>query len=271
MPSRKKAKGKARKAAKEAEAVRAEENESQAVAEMAANQRQEESLEAQMQRLIINATSSKHCRHGCPSLSTDESNIFKDFINAYLATSSKQNKVVEGLVAAYEVTEVEYADVYDSKLEAVISIFLSRGTQRILDGDNRQAQLYAMLACYFENYMALCLLKTQAINNSTNPVELESADDHTLVSYYRKRIPCSCLDRKYKEVKSVKKTGLCYNQNCSLPDGRVERSKMLCCTRCGLANYCSVECQRANWNQHREVCAKTAEEKATFIALAEQS
>ena len=77
-------------------------------------------------------------------------------------------------------------------------------------------------------------------------VELLSADDHTVVQFFRKRIPCSCLDEKYKEVKSVKKMGLCRNPNCSLPDhGRVERSKMFSCARCGNVNYCSVECQRA--------------------------
>ena len=94
----------------------------------------------------------------------------------------------------------------------------------------------------------------------TKILELQSADDHTLVSYYRKRIPCSCLDKKYKEVKSVKKMGLCRNPNCSLPDnGRVERRKMFSCTRCGVVNYCSVKCQRADWNRHRKGCGKTAE------------
>ena len=60
MPSRKKAKGKARKAAKEA---KAKEEESRAVVEVEADQRtmQDESVEALLHRLIINAVLQKPC------------------------------------------------------------------------------------------------------------------------------------------------------------------------------------------------------------------
>ena len=266
MPSRKKAKGKARKAAKEAEAAKAEE-ESQAV--ILANQVQKRSLEAQIERLIINAVSPKLCRHGCPSpsLSPDDLKMFKDFINAYIDVFRTTNKVAEGCVTAYEATEDEYAEVYASKLDTVISLLLARGTHCILDGDNSQARTYAFLASHFEEILVLCLYRTKTTANSTNPTELGRADDHTLVSYYRKRIPCGCLDEKYKEVKSVKKMGMCYNPNCSLPDhGRVERSKMFSCARCGDVNYCSVECQRADWKKHKQYCVETAEKKAELNA-----
>ena len=117
--------------------------------------------------------------------------------------------------------------------------------------------------------MAVFLHKTRAVPNLTKAYEWHAADDHTLVSYYRKRISCSCLDEKYKEVKSVKKMGRCYNLNCHHPDGRVERSKMFSCTRCGVANYCSVECQRADWKEHKEFCDTSAEIKAAFNSFSQ--
>ena len=249
MPSRKKAKGKARRAAKAAA-----KEESQAVT---ANQRQESSLEAQMQRLVINNATPLKCRHGFVHLSPGEKKIFEDFINAFIAVFiSSQVDLWDAFITAYEATKVEYADMYSSKLDAIISMFLASGTEYILDveGDNDIARLYAMLACHFEELIAVEVRKTKAIFSWTKIFELHGADDHTLVSYYRKRISCSCLDEKYKEVKSVKKMGFCYNGSCSIPGRRVERKKMLYCTRCGEANYCSVECQKADWKGHKQFC-----------------
>ena len=143
MPSRKKAKGKARKAAKEAKAK----EESRAVVEMAANQRQEESLETQLQRLILNAASPKICTHGWPSLSADEGKIFEDFINAYIDVFRSQNKVAEGFITAYEATKDEYSDVYSSieALETVISLLLGSGTRCILE----RGQSSSPAVCFF--------------------------------------------------------------------------------------------------------------------------
>ena len=266
MPSRtrKKAKGKARKAAKAKEA-KAEE-ESRAVVEVAVNERQarKEWLETQMQRLRISESSTTMCRHGLVPLSPDEEKLCREFIAAFTAEFfSQHNNFREGFIAASKVVDEKYPDVYSSKLDAVISMLLTCGTQCILDGVYETARLYACLAGFFEGSTATA----ESLRKPTaTPVELGDADDHTLVSFYRKRIPCACLDEKYKEVKSVKKMGLCYNPDCSQPGGRMERSKMFCCTRCVVANYCSVECQRADWKRHKEFCAKAAEMKAALIA-----
>ena len=261
MPSRKKAKGKARKAAKEAKEAEAEG--SRAVVEAAANQRQEETLETRMQRLMISNATTKECWHGLVP-SSDDVKICEDFINAYIAAFFSVEQVGLAFITAYRATKVEYADVYDSKMDTVISIFLSNGTQRILNGDCGPAQLYAAIAGFFEDTEAVYLRKSQSTPNVSKAFDFCDADDHTLVSFYRKRIPCSCLDKKYKEVKSVKKMGQCYNPGCSHPGRKVERSKMFTCTRCGVANYCSFECQRADWKRHKHSCGNIAEMKAAF-------
>ena len=200
MPSRKKAKGKARKAAKEAK-----EEESRAVVNVAANQRQERSLTMQMQRLRIKVSPPTACRHDYPLLSDVEVKIFEDFINAFSDTFISQNNVAEGFITAQEVTEERYPSIYSSKLEVLVSILLSRGTQMVLEQDNSKAQVYAMLAFYFEDYLEVEVRKTRGVPCPMKLLELKNADDHTLVSFYKKRIPCSCLDKKYKEVKSVNK------------------------------------------------------------------
>ena len=260
MPSRKKAKGKARKAAKEA---KAKEEESQAVVEVAADQRQKEPLETQMQQLAIDNVTSQQCQHGYPLLSTDEKKICDDFLRAFIAAFNTQEDLGRRFTTALHFTMVEYDDVYSSKLDTVVSMLVAGGTLCILGGDNSKAKAYAAFACYFEEWMAVCLRKNKAIIKTIKVAELYSADDHTLVSYYKKRISCGCLDEIYKEVKSVKKMGLCFNPNCS--QGReIERSKMFSCTHCNEANYCSVECQKVDWKTHREECGTTAETKAAF-------
>eukprot|EP00985_Skeletonema_marinoi_P008336 scaffold3761_cov81-Skeletonema_marinoi.AAC.1 len=58
--------------------------------------------------------------------------------------------------------------------------------------------------------------------------------------------------------------GYCNNEKCPLPGGKVERSKMLYCTRCSVEYYCSRDCQKAAWSEHREFCKEKAERNAKF-------
>ncbi len=272
MLSRKKAKGKARKAAKQASKASAKE--SQEVVATNQQEQEEVSLEAQMQLLqIINSQSQISCAHGCPELllSSGDLRLCQDFINAFLTVaesfSEETGGIMDAFVAAHQATAEEFAEVYLSKLEVVVLILLCSGTQYILDENNRPAYIQAMLGCYFEEWIAVFVRKTKALIKWSKIFELDGADDHTLlVQYYRKRIPCSCLDKIYEEVKSVKKIGWCYNPNCSRPNQMAVRSKMFSCTRCGQANYCSIECQKANWNAHRAFwfCDRDMNAKAAF-------
>ena len=126
MPSRKKAKGKARKAAKEA---KAREEESRAVNVSAGQGHvQEELFAAMMQELRISYVASQTCQHGLGQLSADEGKICEDFINAYLAAYRSRDEVGEAIIAAACATSKEYADVYASKLDKVISMVLASGT-----------------------------------------------------------------------------------------------------------------------------------------------
>mmetsp|Transcript_23361 Transcript_23361/g.46517 ORF Transcript_23361/g.46517 Transcript_23361/m.46517 type:complete len:269 (-) Transcript_23361:139-945(-) len=262
MPSRKKAKGRARRAAKEAKAKKEEDSHTVAAA---ADQRQEGSLEAQMQRLQINAiTGKKCCLRGIAPVSPSDVKICNDFIHKFIAVLTSIEDLSDSFTAATESTMVKFADVYSSKLEIVVSILLASGTQLILDGDKHNARLYAVLAYFFQQWMEVQVKESKAICIWSKVYELHVADDHTLIQYYRKRISCSCLDKKYEEVKSVKKMGLCYNPKCSLPGRKMQRSKMFYCTRCCEVNYCSVECQKNDWKKHRQFCNRIVAKKAAF-------
>jgi hypothetical protein len=91
-----------------------------------------------------------------------------------------------------------------------------------------------------------------------------------LVSYIRNHIPCSCLDGKYKQVKSITKIGHCANEDCSHPGRMVERNAMKHCTRCRREYYCSRKCQVADWHYHKQYCDAFAQLRDEFDWLDEE-
>jgi len=111
-----------------------------------------------------------------------------------------------------------------------------------------------MLISWGKQWVDVMLHKTKAVLDPAKGIELIHADEHTLVKYLRKHIPCSCLDEKYEEVKKIKKMGICFNLQCSLPNREAERSTMLSCTRCRRVNYCSPQCQKVDWTDHKQDC-----------------
>jgi hypothetical protein len=148
-----------------------------------------------------------------------------------------------------------------SNAERVNTFCLAEGTKFILDGKSDDARLPALLALITKSVRGKI-----PDSGPQKMMELLDGDEHTLVQFFRKQIPCSCLDEKYKEVKSITKTGICFNEkSCPLPDRKAVRSKMLRCTGCLIGrsvSYCSRECQEAHWPHHKKYCGKTAQEIA---------
>ena len=128
----------------------------------------------------------------------------------------------------------------------------------------RRSTGYCIIRLLFEQYTEVELHKSKATMNLFKLEELAMADEHTLVSYLRSRIPCKCLDEKYKEVKHVTKIGLCCNPQCHLPDRKCERSDLQKCSRCSRVNYCSSTCQADHWQKHKEYCGECVDRTAKF-------
>jgi hypothetical protein len=86
-----------------------------------------------------------------------------------------------------------------------------------------------------------------------------------LVLFLSKQIPCSCLDESKENAKQAPKTGRC--RHCNSEDLKLELKK---CSQCKSVQYCSEECQVADWRaEHKKECKglKQAREKnAAFKA-----
>eukprot|EP00984_Skeletonema_dohrnii_P001339 scaffold418_cov92-Skeletonema_dohrnii-CCMP3373.AAC.2 len=279
---RKRNQGKARKAAK----ARAEERE--AVEEERGNdtnqmaETRQQSLAVQMQQLEIGAASmpisfdTTKCRHGFDKID----NMCIDFVFAFRKVFFEGGSadISNCLIAADDAAMDKFADVWNdsTKMETAISFLLSMGTQHVLDGKYDHGRNFATFARYFEQHVAVKLHQTQALMHwpklyetylasySSNENGYIPADMHTLVKFFRKRIPCCCLDAKYEEVKATAKMGLCFNLQCKFR--RVERCKTMYCSRCRSVTYCSPECQEAHWSQHKPVCDAKAAIRAKFDA-----
>ena len=217
----------------------------------------------------IKTKEKENCTHGYNPSSTFQARYCEDFMKKF--TESYHSAITllgdNSLYArGYSVTDAfkiacsSFSSLigttnalrYRSNAEHVNPFCLAEGTKIILDGKSDDARLPALLA-----------LITDVKMSDSGPqkmMELLAGDEHTLVQFFRKQIPCSCLDEKYKEVKSITKMGICFNGDCPLPDRMATRSSMLCCTGCRMVNYCSKECQEADWPVHKEFCGLTAEE-----------
>ena len=309
MPSKKKARSKARRAtksrkAKDDDAVNGidsgmqrlqignkkkiskdedddEETLLEAAINLAAAEREE--LEAAAKN---EANNSQICIHGVQPLPgyQDRRLFLELFVDEYNACYASNIRIDHIFRRAYEATKPKFAEVWNDpdKIQYLVSCYLNLAVDKILVGDYPSSGGgSAMLASFFEQWAAVVVDAKEAqascdwnifeaMCDWSKIVELFNCDEHTLVSFCRKRIPCKCLDSKYKEVKSITKMGICHNGSCSLPGHNAPRSEMLCCTQCRKANYCSRECQVAHWPLHRPDCECNTRKVAALKSFQKQ-
>jgi hypothetical protein len=158
----------------------------------------------------------------------------------------------------FQVSEESFDNVH---VQWIKSHFVFEGTKCLLRGDIDAARCNAVLSYLFEQIFVMCNFEGTDIDFSSvkgsdfmRCIELSKADAHTLCSFFRKRIPCSCLKKMYKEVKSVTKLKLskcCFNVGCNR---QLMEKTMMCCSLCRQVSYCSRKCQKADWTAHKINC-----------------
>eukprot|EP00986_Skeletonema_menzelii_P008685 scaffold3767_cov116-Skeletonema_menzelii.AAC.10 len=152
--------------------------------------------------------------------------------------TTDKSSISDRLLIVVEATKFEnFAAWNDPHVMQKNMIYLLAGcVDENYGGEIDKARQSAMLAGLLEQYKAAFLSKTERSGLSFRDFNLyslmrggttwkwgkisklsnDTCDEHTIVSFFRKRVPCKCLDKKYNEVKSIVKMGLCGNPSCAL-------------------------------------------------------
>ncbi len=197
----------------------------------------------------------ENCDHGYNPSSLSEDHFYRDFMEHFMTCFINFS---EGDTISEAFRSVEAKITSSPNIECINSCFFAHGTKLILDGNCDVARVHAALAkCFIMVRDRISSPHYSPHVDVVKMMELLDADEQTLVQFFRKKIPCSCLDEKYKEVKAITKMGICINEDCPLPDRRAIRSSMLCCTRCNFGHYCSRKCQKDDWPEHKNWCGES--------------
>jgi len=196
------------------------------------------------------------CRHGCSLPPDHVGNAFVETCydesdKAFAYGANKWDDIRDGMKLALEKYPLNKNDMDQAK-----SRFVEDGVNTILRGGFNpfKVGLIADAILFIESYTWIVPPKeTMKISDILNGCK------RTAIRFFSKRIPCSCLDDLYAEAReTLTKMGACFH--C---DQIKEHSALMDCSRCKGVQYCSKECQLADWPIHKENCdARRKRQKA---------
>jgi len=196
------------------------------------------------------------CDHGCSELPNYLDHPVCRFMNDLIVDWNRKSdgSALQKITSLFKTHTEIWNDDRNKKM--VMNIMTRMGTNSILSGANLSRSLtIATLITLLENYDGNgCLNKT--INSRGVATKLRDHDVRSssvrrdALKFYSKRISCSCLKEMYQEARrTLPKTGICFG--CQKEKERVALSV---CSRCMIEQYCSRDCQVANWPVHKRDC-----------------
>ena len=149
---------------------------------------------------------------------------------------------------------------HDNFREMAINILVSIGANKLLVMEpNMDAILLATSILALENYdeggyynSPDALFNNRDVSTKVRDFVCGSRGikNRDELKFFRKRITCSCLKKMHLEVrKTQSKLGKC--SHCEVVK---ERALLMVCSRCRILQYCSRECQVADWAEHKGYC-----------------
>ena len=133
-------------------------------------------------------------------------------------------------------------------------LLVSIGANMIL-GRKHWPRGVAAFAVALENYDHTCDINSMIYKHEVG-IKLRdlycggNAAKRGVLKFFRKRTSCQCLKKMHLEArKHIQKLGDCYF--CLKVK---DRSELMVCSRCRVAQYCSRQCQVKAWSRHEDEC-----------------
>jgi len=203
------------------------------------------------------------CSHGYAAMADDSlSNFITQFI---INIRYKGMTVGRSLTNLFETHRHIWNDKSYRRL--AISILMNVGTNMLMsnllsNGENIDicwsvyiAKFIAVLEQYDDvDNIGIVINKPVVLSKWRDLERNASSIRRDALKFYRKRISaCKCLKKMHLEARKTPKMGMCHN--CAKEMDRVSLSV---CSKCKLRQFCSRECQVADWPSHKEVCARVS-------------
>lgn len=234
-PSRKRAKGKERKA-------------------KAMTQRALKVREHWTSVLCLGEENNAPCTHGCDTI-PPEGHLVSNFMNEFTSFgTSLLTDVFSCMDVLFRNHPLVWSD--DNNRNMALRILIRMGANFLLHKTSNSARPFAYAASMLENYDGNIKFDMVKIRSASIVERLSGGYDRDTFSFYNKRVDCSCLKQKYKASKSHPKVGVC--SGCR---NLFERKLLMVCSACRVSQYCSEMCHVNSWPVHGGRCKIVVEAK----------
>ena len=198
---------------------------------------------------------SNQCNHGRDVMIPDDHPVSRFMDQFYINLIHNSMKVIENLKEIFKSHRHIWNN--ESYRKLVIDMLIHIGTNMLL----REDSPLSWPSCVAQSIIALehydgsddigLVINKRVVMSKWRDIKSDSGSSRRdCLKFYRKRTSCKCLKKIHLEArKTIPKVGFCWH--CK---DEMERVALSLCSRCMIEQYCSRECQVAAWPKHKEDC-----------------